>query len=284
MVESFFPDNLEKALELRQKKEIRPIAGGTDLMVRWRRPAGILPAFSGDMLFTKNIAEMNILQKKDTCLYIGANTTLAQLIEWKWTPRLLRLALLEMAAPAVRNVGTIAGNICNASPAGDTLPPLYALDAVVCLQGAAGIRELPVSSFITGPGRTVLKRDELLIGIKLFFPAPDNDMVFYKKVAVRRAAAIAKVSLAMRGSKKNGYVKTIAVAIGAVGPTVVRLPEIERLAEGKTVLNAELLKTIYGEYDKFIQPIDDVRSTADYRRQTARNLLHHVYDNCIKWN
>ncbi|TCS79003.1 FAD binding domain-containing protein [Pectinatus cerevisiiphilus] len=282
MVKSFFPVNLAEAMAFCKQKNICPIAGGTDLMVRNHRGTGILPAFSANMLFTKNIAEMNVLRREDTQLFIGANTTLAQLIKWQYTPRLLRMALLEMAAPAVRNVGTLAGNICNASPAGDTLPPLYAMDAVVCLQAPAGKRELPIKDFITGPGKTVLHEDELLVGVKLPFLVLDNELVFYKKVAMRKAAAISKVSLAMRAIKKNGYIESVAVAIGAVGPVIVRLPAVEVLAAGKKALTQELLKNIYSEYDKAIRPIDDVRSTAAYRKRVAMNLLQHVYEHCIK--
>jgi xanthine dehydrogenase FAD-binding subunit len=281
MVESFFPTSLLEALELCTRKELCPLSGGTDLMVRYHSPAGILPHFKRNLLFTKNIAALNILEKDEQNLIVGANVTLSQLLNWQYTPPILQLALQEMASPAIRNVGTMAGNICNASPAGDTLPPLYALDAVVCLQSVRQTREMPIAQFVLGPGKTAIRKQELLVKIKI--PCKTSNLYFYKKVAMRKAAAISKVSLAMTAAKEGKHLLSVAVAIGAVGPTVVRLPEAEQwLLHADNKPNTKLLSAVYREYDKAIQPIDDMRSTAEYRKQVTMNLLRHVYEICIK--
>jgi len=271
MVKNFFPKDLSEALHLAAQNEICPIAGGTDLMVKNRQPSGLLPAFQKNLVFTKNIKELRILVSDDQQVFIGANITLSQLITWDHTPEILRLALLEMASPAIRNMGTIGGNICNASPAGDTLPPLYVLNAVVCLKSMVENREIPIREFILGPGKTALQKGELVIGIKI--PIPKATHVFYKKAAMRKASAIAKVSFAMLARKKGGKISSIAIAIGAVGPTVVRLPEAEQLLLGNT--EAECHEA-YRKYDEAIRPIDDIRSSAAYRKKVAMNLIDHV--------
>ncbi|MBB5335595.1 FAD binding domain-containing protein [Pectinatus brassicae] len=280
MVKSFMPKTLAEALKICDEHDVCPIAGGTDLMVRNHQSAGILPTFTKDMLFIKNIDELTVLEKKDMHLIIGANITLNRLLNWENTPQILHLALQEMAAPAIRNMGTIAGNICNASPAGDTLPPLYALDAIVCLKSIAGERELPIREFILGPGKTALKENELLTAIKI--PIGDNNINFYKKAAMRKAAAISKVSIAMTAKKEKDKIVNIAIAIGAVGPTVVRLAEAEDMFIKNNENTGKVLPDIYDVYDRQIKPIDDIRSTAKYRKQVAMNLLHYVYEKCIK--
>lgn len=277
MVKSFFPQYLSEALYLAAQNEIYPIAGGTDLMVKNRQPSGLLPSFQKNLVFTKNIKELQILVSDSQQVFIGANITLSQLITWAYTPEILRLALVEMASPAIRNMGTIGGNVCNASPAGDTLPPLYVLNAVVCLKSMDESREIPIQEFILGPGKTALQKGELVVGLKI--PISKVTHVFYKKVAMRKASAIAKVSFAMLARKKGDEISAIAIAIGAVGPTVVRLPEAEKLLRGNTELE---FREAYRVYDEAIKPIDDIRSSAAYRKKVAMNLIDHVCEKYLK--
>jgi len=159
----------------------------------------------------------------------------------------------------IQNRGTIGGNVANASPAGDTLPVLAAADAVVVLQSAGAVRRVPFAEFYTGYRRTVRRADELIVGFEI---PPVRGRQWFRKVGTRAAQAISKVVVA-------GIVgDEVRVALGSVAPTVVRAVRTEAaLARGASVAEAQRVLT-----DE-IAPIDDVRSTAEYRRRVAANLL-----------
>ena len=253
---------------------LTPFAGGTDLMVRRMRWSGIAAI---DPLFIGHLRELGQVCARGKVLTIGAACTLARLLEEPLIPAVFKEIIGSIAAPAVRNRATIGGNICNASPAADTLPWLYAMEAEVCLQSMAGTRTLPVADFITGPGRHRCRPDELLISVAVplrFFPG-----TFYRKVAARRANALSKLSFVGLFQAVDGILEDIRMAFGAVGPTVVRSRDLEDRCRGK---NAAELQSFIPElvdlYDRQISPIDDQRSTRGYRRTTALNLLRHFLD------
>jgi xanthine dehydrogenase FAD-binding subunit len=273
MVESFFPMTLQEALSIRGAGPVIPFAGGTDLMVRRRNWSGTLPRFDRPVLFLDRVKELREIKLEEGIISIGAGTTLAELTRDLRVPEILRAAAREMAAPGIRNLATLGGNICNASPAGDTLPPLYVLNAAVVLQNSAGQREIPVKAFLQGPGRTDLAWDELLVKLKI--PAADLPSVCrYKKVGTRKADALSKASFAGLAGIAHGRITEVRIALGAVAPQIVRDREIEAGLAGKTLrelpgLIPELLK----EYSPLLQPIDDQRSTAGYRRKVALRLI-----------
>ena len=172
-----------------------------------------------------------------------------------------RLPMLVEAARLVggiqiQNRGTVGGNLANGSPAGDTLPVFAAADAIVVLQGPAGERRVPFTSFYTGYRRTVMRSDELIVAVEV---PPIAGRQWFRKVGTRAAQAISKVVMAAIGMR---------VAFGSVAPTVVRARRTETvLARGGSVEQAQ--RTLLEE----IAPIDDLRSTAEYRRRVATNLL-----------
>lgn len=267
------PKTLARALEiLAGGEEVTVVGGGTDLMVRNRAWAGLPARLPHPPLFTGGIAELRTIEARDDTLYVGGAVTLNELQQHPQTPECLKQALSGMAAPGIRNVGTMAGNICNASPAGDTLPVLYALDARVTLQSAQGMRELPVREFITGPGRNVLQKGELLTRIVL--PLTPYNRMFYHKIGPRKAQAISKLTFIGLAHLEDGRITAFRAAFGAVGPTVVRRPEIEQTCIGKTpaelAAESQLIREAYAPY---ITPIDDQRSTAAYRKEAALGLL-----------
>lgn len=272
MVGALTPRTLAEALAIRKADPVIPFAGGTDLMVKRRSWSGTRPSFENPVLFLGEIEELKTIDLGEDYLRIGAAATLTAVLKDKATPEILQRAVLEMASPAIRNAGTLGGNICNASPAADALPPLYALGATVLLQSVAGSREIPIAEFITGPGKTVLAEDELLVAIQI--PTTGFDRFYYRKVGTRKADALSKVSFAGLAKIHGESLEEIRIAIGAVAPRVVWNPEAENLLKGKKVDDLpKLAADVMTIYEKEIRPIDDQRSSADYRRKVAIRLI-----------
>lgn len=266
------PDSLEEALELRKNGKWIPYAGGTDLMVRRKNWSGTLPKFDYPVLFLNKIDELKGIRPRNNVLVIGTAATLSELQQNELVPEILKRAAAEMASPAVRNLGTIGGNICNASPAGDTLPALYALEASVVLQSLAGRRELPIEAFIKGPGRTDMSEDELLIEVNI--PLADFNRIYYKKVGTRKAEALSKLSFAGLARVTGERLEDIRMAFGAVGATVVRVREAENFLKGTSTNDlSERLNDLIDVYSNYIKPIDDQRSSAVYRKQVSLGLM-----------
>lgn len=265
MVNSFYPKTLEQALAVKAGlPSLVPYAGGTDWMVNRRDDT--------PLLFLNYIPSLAEIKETPDSIIIGACCTYAQLLESNAIPDVLRHAIVEVASPAIRNMGTLGGNICNASPAGDTLPVLYILDARVVLASAGGKRELSLPSFIRGVKKTCLNQDELLESV--IIPKAEFTRTYYKKIGARRAVAISKASFAAAMRVENGVVAAIPLAFGSVAPTVVRRPEIESALIGKTPAEVRYMKdSIVEMYEPHIRPIDDQRSTAGYRKNVCLALL-----------
>ncbi len=265
-MEGYRPENLKEALEIKASRSPDILAGGTDFMLKFRKRAN-------DVLFVSHLKELKGIQRKDGYLVIGAATTLNELEASEDIPTIFKDMISKMAAPAIRNVATIGGNICNASPAGDTLLFLYALDAKLVIGSIRGHREVNIENFIKGPGQTDMRKDELLLQIKLPIPLIEKlhlgkfNVQFYRKVGTRRANALSKLSFLGIAEVSEGS-KDVRIAFGAVAPTVVRSREIEeRIKDGTTA------DDILGAYSKLITPIDDQRSTAFYRKTVSLRLL-----------
>jgi CO/xanthine dehydrogenase FAD-binding subunit len=274
MVKGYFPTSYEEALLLLNQHELTLIAGGTDLMVKRRNWSDLPPKFTTDVLFLKGIEELNYIDKQGSNVHIGAGVTLEDLLDHFHTPKLLVEAIRLIGSPAIRHSGTLAGNVVNASPAGDSLPVLYLLDAVIVLESTKGIRHVPIEDFISGPGSTVIDKDELIKEI-IVTDHPYHHSV-YKKVGGRKSDAISKVCFCAIAEVKKDIITDIRITFGAVAPRVVRLKHVENQIKGKSL---SWLKThldqIHDFYDPFIQPIDDQRSSAVYRKTCAMNLLHN---------
>ena len=194
------------------------LAGSTDLMVKRKNWSGCLPLFDGDVIFIGHLQELkNIKTEMDgKYLSIGAACTLTEIKENILIPTYFKEVILSMASPAIRNVATIGGNICNASPAGDILPLLYALDAVLVIESFSGTRKIEIKDFILGPGKKDLKAEELLVEIKI--PINNFTSFYYKKVGTRKSTALAKASFIGFYTLENDKIKDMRMAFGAVGP------------------------------------------------------------------
>ncbi len=270
------PRSLQEALEIRSRTGAIPLAGGTDLLVRHRSWTGTLPDIHEPVLFVGALSELQgVEESRDggrRTLRIGAGVTYADLLVDPRVPELVRSSIIELAAPGLRNVATLAGNICNASPAADAVCALYTLDASVELASTEGSRTVGIEEFIAGPGRTTLGPDELVVAVNI--PLIEGDRVLYQKVGTRRANALSKLSICAHATVEDDTVAAIAIALGAVGPTVVRVREAEELVLFKPLSKIPgQIESVVDAFRPFVTPISDQRSTAEYRREVALGLV-----------
>ena len=261
------PGALAEALELlaREPGQWKPLAGGTDLMALFE--AGKLE--SKRLLNLQRLGELKGIEAGEGGVSIGALATYSEIRRHAGLARefpLLAQAARETGGVAIQNRGTLGGNIVNASPAGDSLPPLLVYEAELELVSARGARRVPYAAFHRGYRLMDLGPDELLARIHI--PRPDPAWRhYYRKVGGRRAQAISKVCFA--GLLRSDSVR---IALGAVAPTPVRCYRTEALLRGRQ-LSAGLVDAARDELQREISPIDDMRSTARYRRRVAGNLL-----------
>jgi len=272
MVDGFRPADLQEALEFRARHPSIPIAGGTDLMVQKARGFGLKPDFNKPLLFIGHLRKLRQISVRDGNIHIGAGVLLSELIINDKISEALKMAVRQMASPPSRNLATIGGNICNASPAGDTLPYLYAVDAKLILKSVSSERIIHIGKFITDPKQNTLEHDELLT--EIIIPNKIFNVSYYKKVGQRKGMSLTKASFQGLADIKNSNVLDIRIAFGSVAPIIVRSREIEASIIGKPVseINAavpEILK----KYATLIRPIDDARSTAVYRKKVSLRLL-----------
>jgi len=271
-VKTVIAKTLKEALTALDAHPYQIVAGGTDLLIQNRSHTGMPIGFKGDCLYISLIDELNYIKADQERVYIGATTPLETILNHHLTPKLLEHIIYEMASPAIRHTGTLAGNIVNASPAGDSLVGLYLMDAKVKCQSLNKTRIVDINQFITGLRKTQLKANEMITEIQI--PKCTFDHIMFKKVAPRRSDAISKLSFAGAVSISNQQIKDIRMAFGAVYITVVRDKTIE---EKYTDISLEKLKAsipeVIKDYESLIQPIDDQRSNKVYRKQVALNLI-----------
>ncbi len=251
-------------------------AGGTDLLPRLRNRV-VEPSA---LVCLERVEELRGVEDHGDKVLIRACTTHAQLLGdplfEKQCP-LLHKALKVLGSPLIRNMGTIGGNIMTASPAGDTLPPLYLSDAELELWSRSGSRLVPIADFIKGPGQTALGPREILAGIWLRGDRGFN-LHHYEKVGQRKALAISVVSLAASlRITETGIIERVRLAWGSVGPRVMMSEEVERLLTGRP-LTGETLEKAVPFVHKAVRPMHDIRASAQYRRIVAGNLLFRLLD------
>ncbi|MCB9834297.1 MAG: FAD binding domain-containing protein [Planctomycetes bacterium] len=278
-VEVLAPSSLREAVQVLAEvgAEAIPLAGGSDLMVAFRDVSKLPRGFVLDLLGLE--PELRGIELVEDEVQIGALTTVDDILHSSLLAAEAR-PLVEAArcfgSTQIRNRATIGGNVMNGSPAADSLPALLALDARVTLLSSEGPRTVPLYSFYADYRRPVAKPSELLVSIRIA-RAPANPIESFRKVAARRAQAIAKVILAgrawdVRAEEEGVRIGEIRLAAGSVGPTPMRLFETERILRSELLgprLAAEAVAVLRSE----ITPIDDLRSTAAYRRLVAGRLL-----------
>lgn len=251
-------------------RTLRPLAGGTDLLVHWPSKSA---AHEGEYLDLSGVSELRPLVWRDDALVLGALTTYWDVVREARVAAelpLLNAAARQVGAVQIQSRGTWAGNIANASPAADGVPVLMAYDAGVALRSSGGERVVPLSAFYTGYRASVRRPDELITAIEV--PIRSRDVAVFHKVGPRRAQAITKIGVAITRLAGSGADRWRIVA-NSVAPTVVRCREVERLLDsGARITSAGgFMPALQAD----ISPIDDIRSTAAYRRTVMGRLLYH---------
>ena len=260
--------SLDDALEMMSTEQRMPIAGATDVYVALN--FGTLAARRFVDIWA--LDELRGITVHDDVLVLGALTTYAAMLE---SPEVIeRLPMMIEAARQVggrqiQNRGTIGGNIANGSPAGDSLPVLAAADAVVVLRSLSGERRVPITAFYTGYRATVMRADELITSVEV---PRVHGRQWFRKVGTRAAQAISKVVI---GAVRDD--SGARIAVGSVAPTVVRLSATEHALRGVTSSpDAQLDAAMVALRDE-VHPIDDLRSTAEYRRRVTENLVRRFW-------
>ena len=258
---------------------VRPIAGGTDLMVALTGELGPPPASVVDLWAIDDLRGIGI---DGDSLTLGALTTYTEIrrsaLCREHVPALVEAAA-TIGAAQIQNRGTLGGNIANASPAGDTLPVLLAADAGFILGSERGEREVPAAEFWTAYRQTALAHDELVVRIRI--PLAADREIRFRKVGTRRAQSISKVVLAAAW-RGDGTWRDVRVALGSVAATPIRAAGTEQALDGHqpTPETADrAAETLAGE----LAPLDDVRSTAEYRRLVAARILHRIIRDAGGW-
>lgn len=266
------PASLPDALAVlaREPGVWQPFAGGTDLMVLLE--AGKLP--HKNYLNIWNLAALRGIEDSPEQITLGALTTYTDVqshsILRDEFPMLCQAAS-ETGGLAIQNRGTLGGNIVNASPAADSPPALLAYNAEVEVLSVRGSRWVPYQSFHTGYKQTIMQPDELLSRIRLPRLWPDLQH-YYRKVGTRKAQAISKVCLAATARINDGVVDLIRIALGSVAPIPLRCRKTEAVLQG-ALLDESTIAKARTEMSHEITPIDDIRSTRDYRLKVSLNVL-----------
>ncbi|HEV8353821.1 MAG TPA: FAD binding domain-containing protein [bacterium] len=273
-MEVLLPRSLDEALEMKAASpQAVPIAGGTDLMVELnfdrRRPDGLIDV--------SRLPELREWRREDGGFFLGAGVTYSRIVTelHQFVP--LVQASRTVGSPQIRNAGTVGGNLGTASPAGDALPVLAAYDAQVLLGSAGNRHTLPWHAFMTGPKKTAIGSDELILGVRW---RPVRGPGSFSKIGTRNAMVIALASLCLVMDEDG---RTVRVALGSVGPTILRAPDAEEFAAAAMTRSgtwddprAGLPLQTADEFGERVaaasRPIDDVRGSAAYRRHACRVL------------
>jgi CO/xanthine dehydrogenase FAD-binding subunit len=268
------PKTLDEAINLLdyyKDKSARILAGGTDLLIKMKTTDLKI----NYLMNIKNIPELNFIDTTNG-LKIGAAVPLSHLervekVKEKY-PALYE-GIKSMGAIAVRNMGTIVGNICNASPAADTVPSLIAYGAEVKLVSKRGERAVLVEDFITGVGKTVIEADELVTQVNIPEMKKNSGSAFSKKGRVK--ADIAKINLAVCLEREDNFCKDCKIVLGSVAVKAIRVKKAESLLKGQTV-STFLVDKIAKRASEEIEPIDDIRSSVEYRTEITRVMVEDM--------
>ena len=272
-IEFFTPATLAEALHLLADEKTRGVlvAGCTDLMVQWESAVRPVPARA---ISIKSLKELAGIRDAGAAIEVGSGVTHAELrsspLVAKHLPSLAEAAA-TVGGMQIQAMGTLGGSVANASPAGDLAPSLLVAGGHVVVASAAGERIVDLQKFCLGYRKIDLKPDELIVRFSLG-KLPAGQREGFRKLGPRASQAISKVMGSYRGSVEGGKVKEFRVALGSVAPTAVRLSAVEEWLAGRTV-DAAMLDEIERRAAEAVQPIADIRSTAEYRKWVSGRLV-----------
>ena len=272
------PSTLQDALHMLADTRATILAGGTDVF-----PALAERPLTGAVLDISGLNEIRGIQAQGAYFELGARTTWSELLAAP-LPRGfdgLKAAAREIGSVQIQNQATIAGNLCNASPAADGVAALLALDAEVVLASCAGSRTLPLAVFILGNRKTARRPDELLTAIRV--PRKlENAVSTFLKLGARRYLVISIVMVAANlVVDAGGIIQEALLCVGSCSPAALRLPSLERDLIGKAV-RPGIGRIVKPKHLAHLSPIDDIRATAEYRRDAARILAERALEDCAR--
>ncbi len=266
------PKTISDAVEILNEhgSRLKMIAGCTDISVA--RQEKMLNCIS--FLDLSYIDELKGICEADGYIHIGAMTTHRDISRSELVHKsgdVLAQAVATIGSPLIRNLATIGGNISHASPSGDSIPPLMVLNGEFCLTKTSSQRWIPATKYFTGPGKTIRADDELLTAIR-FRPTAGDYFHLWQKLGQRKALACSKASMAFVALLKDGVISDARIACGAVAPTVVRCPGTQEFLEGRKLDNETVDRAVQLVMTE-VKPIDDLRSTGEYRTHAVGCLL-----------
>jgi len=268
-VETINPKSLADALRAAAKPNVSVVAGGTDILVKLHDQ---ITKPWPKLLVLENVKPLHSITSSKNEISIGPMVTFTEIenskVIQKYAPQLAEAAAVA-ASVQIRNRATIGGNIANGSPAGDLIPPLYSLGAVLKIASASEKRIIKIEDFFVGPGKTILKPNELIVSIKI---SKKSNRGFFLRLATRKALAISKVSVAASISIKRKNIEMARISLGAVGPTVIRAHKTEEFLRSKE-LSDKIIDRACEIIKSEASPIDDIRSNALYRKEMVGVLL-----------
>ena len=273
------PQALDEALKLlNELDEAKVIAGGTDLLIDMRigryRPKNIIDI--------NDLNELKYIVDDGNWIRIGALTRLQELIDSEIVREKLPIlyeAVYHMASWQIRNMATIGGNLCNASPAADTAPPLMVLEAKLRVINIEGERTIDIREFFLGPRKTVLKRNELLK--EIIVPVYKDYGYSYMKLGRRNSFTLSIVSVASLLKVEDNVFSDVRIALNSIAPTPIRAFSVEKYLVGRKVA-IDSIKAASKLVAKDISPITDIRATAEYRRDMAIVLTYDALKVALK--
>ena len=269
---------LDEALQVMADGDATVLCGGTDLAPQTESGSR---QYKAKLLNIRRIEGLGSIEAKGDEIRIGATTTVAAVRRSAMLAEIAPVlveAAEHFASEQIRNAASVGGNLCNASPAGDMIPPLLVLGASVelaCWQGGAvRMRRIPLERFFVGPGKTVMLAQELLTAVVFDRPAADF-VARFRKSGPRPALEISAVSLALGARAAGGRLSDVRVAMGSVAPTPLRARHVEAALEGKS-LDVATIAAAVAAAGQDAKPIDDVRASAWYRGHLVRVFLEEV--------
>lgn len=259
----YVPETLKEALLLMKNEQVKPYGGGTDLMIEDGR--------EHKFLFLHRIPELKTITEDKDYVKIGAEATFTDIEESDLTPQILKDAMSQLAAPAIRNFGTIGGNIGNGSAKADSVLILFATDSLIRLKSADSERTICIKDFYKERKQLDLREGELIVEVLL--PKKYTNHYYYKKIGARNALSISRTGFAGLFYVENGTIVHVATAFGAIEPIITRHPEIDEMLIGKTIAEAKEIKNAYlNAYENAINPSAG-RVSKEYRKTVCLNLL-----------
>ena len=268
MVNGFVATSLTEALTAMATGSYTPYIGGTDLMVGQKQ--------GGNYLFLHRVPQMKEIVEDEHYLRLGASCTFTEVLQHKKSHPLLKQSIRELAAPAIRNLGTIGGNIGNGSAKADTVLIFFVTDSLLRIASIRGERVVPIKKFYKGRKMLDLAPDELIVEVLMPKNLPDS--WYYKKIGARKALAISRIAFAALMDIEGGIIKSCATGFGAVSAMVIRRPDFDAMLTGKTIEEAKEAKNAYLDaYRSILNPIEG-RVSAEYRKTVCMNLLADFLD------